>query len=607
MDCPTEHAMAVDQSAHGHSSNEDHGLGHHDSGLRPMSAASLAPTMEDFQILKPISRGAFGKVFLGCKKGQSKPLYAIKVMKKSDVVDKNMVAQVIAERNALAITKSPFCVNLFYCLQSADNVFLVMDYLIGGDLKSLLSMYGFFDEAMAMFYVAEIALALSYLHKRNIIHRDLKPDNILLTNRGHIKLTDFGLSQVKVDRELQIQDLIPNTPGYSAATNLHRTPGQILSLTSHLCFRGHDESLFSASSISGQVSSLHLHSQHNNTTGQVSPDKSHGTPLQRSRLPSVSNSAPSAPQFGVTPPTDAGNRTRRPTDTLEEDGTPPTGNRRMARKKSFVQAFENPCLSPGTQKRSKPMLLDFQDSPIADPPSKAPKLDLSGEEQSFESCHSGSLSPQIEEANKENEPILTGLSPENEHDHASVKFSTPTQVGKDFQRNVRFIMSPKTPIELSTVDEAVKQLDGGCIMDWRTSSMAPLPDDTPHTRRWAPSLNDTPIATPMKVATPFRTPKSLKKPSLSIKNERILGTPDYLAPELLLRQPHTNAVDWWGLGVCLYEFLTGVPPFSDETPALVFQNILALNLDFPEGDEALSAGAARNNMLHLKVSEVIEH
>ncbi len=79
--------------------------------------------------------------------------------------------QVVAERNALAISKSPFCVNLFYCLQSTNNVFLVMEYLIGGDLKSLLSVYGFFDEAAARFYVAEIALALAYLHRHDIVHR----------------------------------------------------------------------------------------------------------------------------------------------------------------------------------------------------------------------------------------------------------------------------------------------------------------------------------------------------------------------------------------------------------------------------------------------------
>ncbi|QQP51997.1 Uncharacterized protein FKW44_003981 [Caligus rogercresseyi] len=74
-------------------------------------------------------------------------------------------------------------------------------------------------------------------------------------------------------------------------------------------------------------------------------------------------------------------------------------------------------------------------------------------------------------------------------------------------------------------------------------------------------------------------------PNLLSSRRRLLGTPDYLAPELLLRRPHTEAVDWWGLGVCLYEFLIGVPPFSDETPEAVFRNILELRLEWPEEEE----------------------
>ncbi|XP_059082263.1 serine/threonine-protein kinase greatwall-like isoform X2 [Tigriopus californicus] len=659
---------------------------------------SLAPTMQDFHILKPISRGAFGKVFLGTKQGQSRPLYAIKVMKKSEVVDKNMVSQVIAERNALALTKSPFCVNLFYCLQSTDHVYLVMEYLVGGDLKSLLSMYGFFDEAMARFYIAEMALALAYLHRRQIVHRDLKPDNVLLTNHGHIKLTDFGLSQVQVERELQIQDLIPHTPGWTA-TQLHRTPGQILSLTSHLRFRGPETSLLSASTCSDQTASWCVHSQpplSPNTTSQsagpFSPDLSPLSPLKpRVRLTSGCHSAPSQPPGPHSPPTGL-NRTRRTQNetTSEDQTTPPTGQRRLVRKKSCIDAFEvsselaglaqlrvNPVQAESGRKRGKPMLLDFQDSPGSEPqPAKIPKLlamneppltnhtspkspDSDTHDASFESCESGSLS--VTSANKENQPQAPP-PPEA----GALKFSTPTQNGPELARNVRFIMSPKTPIELSQLDEAVNKfgLSFSGLMDWRTSSLAPLPTESPAHRRWPPLLNDTPIETPLKAHTPFRTPKSLKKSTGSIMRERILGTPDYLAPELLLHQPHTEAVDWWGLGVCLYEFLTGVPPFSDETPALVFQNILNLNMEFPEGEEALSEPAvqavralltldpeqranfqtmqdslpffgsvawdkileekapfvpqpdddtdtgyfeARNNMLHLKVSEVIEH
>ncbi len=214
------------------------------------------------------------------------------------------LTQVVAERNALAMSKSPFCVNLFYCLQSENNVFLVMEYLIGGDLKSLLSVYGFLDEATARFYVAEIALALAYLHKHDIVHRDIKPDNVLLTGRGHIKLTDFGLSKVGVaNRELRIRDLVHATPGPAPAaggarghSRIHRTPGQILSLTAHLNFKRQsteDEEAKQGAeggdggSISEYVGSLNLKKQQRHdasaaTTGTSQSDASRYSPEEKS-------------------------------------------------------------------------------------------------------------------------------------------------------------------------------------------------------------------------------------------------------------------------------------------------------------------------------------
>lgn len=103
-----------------------------------------------------------------------------------------------------------------------------------------------------------------------------------------------------------------------------------------------------------------------------------------------------------------------------------------------------------------------------------------------------------------------------------------------------------------------------------------------------------PIKTPASSGnnfTPFRTPKSVRRGAqgnLNRSDDRILGTPDYLAPELLLKQGHGPAVDWWALGVCLYEFCTGIPPFNDETPQAVFANILARDIPWPEEDEVLS-------------------
>lgn len=195
------------------------------------SKTTKLPDIRDFCIIKPISRGAYGKVFLGYKKNQADVMYAIKVMKKSDMINKNMVNQVMNERNALALTKSPFCVQLYYSLQTDTSVYLVMEYMVGGDFKSLLSVYGYFDEQMAVFYVAEITLALEYLHKHNIIHRDIKPDNMLISHQGHMKLTDFGLSRVHIHRDLELSDFENFTPNLNM-----RTPGQLLSLTSHLSF-----------------------------------------------------------------------------------------------------------------------------------------------------------------------------------------------------------------------------------------------------------------------------------------------------------------------------------------------------------------------------------
>lgn len=199
------------------------------------------PEIDDFNFIKPISRGAFGKVFLGCKKDNSTQLYAIKVVKKSDIIHKNMVEQIMAERDAMARTKSPFCVQLFYSLQTPCNVYLIMEYMIGGDLKSLLTMYGYFDEPMAIFYAMELALALEYLHSHGIIHRDVKPDNLLLDNRGHLKLTDFGLSKITLHKDLKLGELVAGTPNVArSGLPYFRTPGQIISLTSHLSFSSED-------------------------------------------------------------------------------------------------------------------------------------------------------------------------------------------------------------------------------------------------------------------------------------------------------------------------------------------------------------------------------
>lgn len=159
--------------------------------------ASGRVSIEQFENIKLISKGAFGTVWLARKKG-TEQIFAIKQLKKATIMRKNMVEHVIKEREILVRTDNPFVVKLFYAFQTPKYCFLVMEYLIGGDCGSLLENLGYFDEEMAKVYVAEAVLALEYLHGHGIVHRDLKPDNMLITAQGHIKLTDFGLSTITI-------------------------------------------------------------------------------------------------------------------------------------------------------------------------------------------------------------------------------------------------------------------------------------------------------------------------------------------------------------------------------------------------------------------------
>ncbi|CAI8600463.1 unnamed protein product [Vicia faba] len=172
-----------------------------DDTVRSLRASPINPcskdrtSIEDFEIIKPISRGAFGRVFLARKRATG-DLFAIKVLKKADMIRKNSVQDILAERDILISIRNPFVVRFFYSFTCRENLYLVMEYLNGGDLYSMLRNLGCLDEDMARVYIAEVVLALEYLHTQHIIHRDLKPDNLLIGQDGHIKLTDFGLSKV---------------------------------------------------------------------------------------------------------------------------------------------------------------------------------------------------------------------------------------------------------------------------------------------------------------------------------------------------------------------------------------------------------------------------
>ncbi|KHN98535.1 Serine/threonine-protein kinase domain protein [Metarhizium album ARSEF 1941] len=162
----------------------------------PPQARAAQPSIKDFEIIKPISKGAFGSVYLSKKKSTGE-YFAIKVLKKADMVAKNQVGNVKAERAIMMWQgQSDFVAKLYWTFSSKDYLYLVMEYLNGGDCASLIKVLGGLPEEWVKKYLGEVVLGVEHLHERDIIHRDLKPDNLLIDPKGHLKLTDFGLSRM---------------------------------------------------------------------------------------------------------------------------------------------------------------------------------------------------------------------------------------------------------------------------------------------------------------------------------------------------------------------------------------------------------------------------
>ncbi|ETN59190.1 serine/threonine kinase [Anopheles darlingi] len=702
------------------------------------------PTIKDFSILKPISRGAFGKVFLGYKKSDQNKLYAIKVMQKTEMINKNMVSQVITERNALALSRSPFCVTLYYSLQSLSSVYLVMEYMVGGDLKSLLAMYGFFDENTARFYAAEICLALQYLHSHGIVHRDIKPDNMLVSATGHVKLTDFGLSRIEMRRDLEISDLLNCSPNLNA-----RTPGQLLSLTSHLSFGSHDKRIIAEaashvapcsaqkaaraaagteavskesvrpessdhesdgsfgqsrlqneSKISG-VSPFFSAEQNVSTVEEVKLHRAEATVLEEKYDSSSYYTCTSSEdvkdsgsyeshgivrRVQIVPPENAEDASQKEnvdetnrlekmnpfeclmvSKKLQRNYTEDSG---VSSRKSDIsnipyeisaiekvehsansnkedyygsdfsrsysmsnltesshhspirngtRGFKMPEYFRGIKRRRNPM--NRVDSLASDvDASPVPSTGLTQEIDVLDICSDVHRStPKKRKATSPIKGVLKVRSLSDDEMQTgdnmitidmNVMFSTPVssqkirreggQLGKLKSTRFQLPSSIEQSRKLKTYSEAllpahfIKMPDESVMSPICTGANATGGCDSSSTAAGTRVTEEesglTVENTPKAVKTPFRTPKSVRRAPLP-SDERILGTPDYLAPELLLQQGHGPGVDWWALGVCLYEFLTGVPPFNDETPQKVFENILARNIEWPTDEESLSVEA----------------
>jgi len=178
----------------------------------------------DFEVLKQLGKGAFGTV-LKVRRKCDDALYALKVLKKKDIVQNDQVAHIIAERNTLLLCSRlghPFLVGMHASFQTRSSLYLVMDYMECGDLYHYLRKEKRFSEARGGLYAAETILAVEHLHYLDIVHRDLKPENVLLDSDGHTRLTDFGLCKEHVRGPSGRSNSFCGTPEYMSPEVLLR-------------------------------------------------------------------------------------------------------------------------------------------------------------------------------------------------------------------------------------------------------------------------------------------------------------------------------------------------------------------------------------------------
>ncbi|KAL3307674.1 hypothetical protein Ciccas_013807 [Cichlidogyrus casuarinus] len=513
----------------------------------------VIPSVDDFVLVKPISKGAYGKVFLGMKRSGKSKMYAIKIISKDDLIKKNLVNQgksfesvssftflVTAERNALAVSKCPF---------------IVMEYLIGGDLKNLLMVAGYLDDDHAAVYLAEISTALQYLHRHGIIHHDLKPDNILITDKGHLKLTDFGLSSISWAHPIRTSDVL-HTPSFrNIPAQYSRTPGQLLSLTSCLSFvsfatfafmirlpgckrlHGHPRTCVQRMSDS-EMESVGLRQQQPSPIrrsssyhpyNRVSPYH-----LRRSRGASLSPDQEQKENTAQSPPF---------LDLSKSSTSDPSGNLLISPLQQGIQSISlKPCVTFNLPSTPSPNKCTFKETArLFQSPYHVRSKDLD---------HGLPL-----------EQVMVSSYP---LEFAHEQMDEDTDWGDTFAsppRNSLCVLSRTTPLRSARIAHKTPR---------KEPLLSPLKNcfgsqlDLPH-------FNSTPVAKPL-------TPSPIHKPYSQVtQSDRLLGTPEYLAPECLLSSALKDsvAVDWWSLGVILFEMLTGSTPFCDDSVEAIFQNILS--------------------------------
>ena len=441
----------------------------------------------------------------------------------------------------MALVLSPFVVRLFYSFRSANAMFLVMEYMIGGDLGQLLTNFGFMEEDMARFYLSEICIALEYLHRHGIIHRDLKPDNVLIAEDGHIKLSDFGLSRLS-----QGTHAVPERPSPIAGDTppaavprdeceaYTRTPGQLQSLSSD----------------------FHLSAPR--------PQGSIARRWQRAAKAAVAAS-PSFPRPGS------------------------RGGRRTGAGAGAAAATAMGGAGGGLGVLHE---LDEAPWPRLHVPSVPPLGSFSSSREARSNVATPLTPPPAEGASA----VKEGGGPSGVNTAAAATADAPTA---------------DAPTAQAGAAEQHSSAEHGDHEFVRPQSRRAARSQPASHRKPSGSVKRQPPTA--SAASGPSAPSTAPATSADSAHHSLKGTPDYLAPELLLGAGHDASVDIWAVGVIAYELLNGYPPFNDETKSLVFQHITERDMHPPSEDLSPVAMDFINTCLQLEpqarpsASELMHH
>ncbi|CDS39576.1 serine:threonine protein kinase greatwall [Echinococcus multilocularis] len=475
-----------------------------------------------------------------------------------------------------------------------------MEYLIGGDLKSLIMAAGYLDERPASLYMAEMVIAVKYLHEHGIIHRDLKPDNVLITAKGHLKLTDFGLSSVSWSKVLSPADVLYTPSATRMSQAFSRTPGQIISLTTDLSFKNSQVTESSGASfkshlitgaalnpflskLKSQISSIGGRDDHyddqlgSRLPRSSSPVHCHYMALPRLRraLSAVKLHCPSDNSLASSSSTHShGAAPGNHSEVTEE------GDKENVPTTTFGLCFKTPSRPPRRAARTQaPATISFDDI---------------GQRK------------HITSADFNNAVCLSQLDPSKPP--AFGRESTPLQAQVTPLRTPRSLRRPSNLVTSQATGRG-----RGIKLDpqiCKTASQLFDSSSSESVEASARSFDHEPPPPPLSLrltgipydpqnSASFRYEPRKPPPSSAVAHLRpghVFGTPEYLAPELLTypqcQQAADNpAVDWWALGVILFEMLTGVSPFADDSLEEIFEHIIKLDIPWPVGEEVrLSEG-----------------